>query len=207
MFKYFVEIKPLGACTQIHTHTHTHARTHAHTHTHTHARTHARTHRQTDRETERQRETETERERTLFGSDTLAFRVQKYVGKLLQNIAFEVQKYVGKILQDRDEVTVLRRKIVWGCSSVGRASDLHAADAGLIPGYGYFFKSHLSVQTLLRCPYTPVCTGINICARVKDLVVHVRVRWILETLKHRVCTTSSVARLCRSWLSLGGKQP
>ena len=46
----------------------------------------------------------------------------------------------------------------WGCSSVGRASDRHAADAGSIPRccMGFFIQSPLSVQTLLRCPYTPV---------------------------------------------------
>ena len=40
----------------------------------------------------------------------------------------------------------------------GRASDRHAADAGSIPrcGEGFFSRSQLSVQTLLRCPYTPV---------------------------------------------------
>ena len=36
---------------------------------------------------------------------------------------------------------------------------------------------------------------------VKDPVVHVRVWWIIETLKHPACTVSWVARLCRSWLS------
>ena len=29
---------------------------------------------------------------------------------------------------------------------------------------------------------------INICAHVRDPVVHVRVRWIMETLKHPACT-------------------
>ena len=43
-----------------------------------------------------------------------------------------------------------------GCSSVGRASDQNVADAGSIPrcGKGFFSRSQLSVQTLLRCPYT-----------------------------------------------------
>ena len=37
---------------------------------------------------------------------------------------------------------------------------------------------------------TPPCTiaCIYICAHVKDPVVHVRVRWIMETLKHPACT-------------------
>ena len=42
---------------------------------------------------------------------------------------------------------------------------------------------------------------INMCAHAKDSVVHVRVRWIMETLKHPAYTVGCVARLCRSWLS------
>ena len=47
----------------------------------------------------------------------------------------------------------------------------------------------------------PVC--IYICAHVKDPVVHVRIRWIMETLKHPACTVGWVAQLCCSWLTLG----
>ena len=52
------------------------------------------------------------------------------------------------------------------------------------------------------CPYTPVGNRacINICAHVKDPVVSVRVRWIMETLKHPARTEGWVARFCRSWL-------
>ena len=44
---------------------------------------------------------------------------------------------------------------------------------------------------------TPPCViaCILICAHVKDPVVHVRVRWIIETLKHPACTLGWVARL------------
>ena len=94
----------------------------------------------------------------------------------------------------------------WGCSSLGRASDRHATDAGSIPrcGKGFFSQSQLSVQTL-TCVRVPPCAiaCIYISAHVKDLVVHVRVRWIMETLKHPACTVGWVARLCRSWLSPG----
>ena len=38
-------------------------------------------------------------------------------------------------------------------------------------------------------------------------VVHVRVRWIMETRKHPACTVRRVARLCRSWLSRGTAIP
>ena len=50
-------------------------------------------------------------------------------------------------------------------------------------------------------PYAITC--INICAHVKDHVVRIRVRRVMETLKHSACTVGWVARLCHSWLSLG----
>ena len=53
-----------------------------------------------------------------------------------------------------------------------RASNHHAADAGSIPrcGKGFFSQSQLSVQTLLRCPYTPVCNRmlLHLCARKRS---------------------------------------
>ena len=44
---------------------------------------------------------------------------------------------------------------------------------------------------------TPPCAiaCINICAHVKDPAVHVRIRWIMETLKHQACTVGWMARL------------
>ena len=48
---------------------------------------------------------------------------------------------------------------------------------------------------------------INICAHVKDPVVHVRAKWIMETIKHPACTVGQTARLCRSWLSPGKSNP
>ena len=50
-----------------------------------------------------------------------------------------------------------------GCSSVGAASDWHVADEGSILwcGKGFSFQSQLSVQTLLRRPYTPVCSRMR----------------------------------------------
>ena len=52
-------------------------------------------------------------------------------------------------------------------------------------------------------PSTRTIACIYICAHVKDPVVHVRVRWIIETLKHPALTVGWVAQLCRSWLSPG----
>ena len=56
---------------------------------------------------------------------------------------------------------------------------------------------------------TPPCAiaCINICTHVQDPVVHVRVRWIMETLKHPARTQGWAAQLCRSWLSPGKTQP
>ena len=55
---------------------------------------------------------------------------------------------------------------------------------------------------------TPPCAMacINIYAHVEDPVVHVRVRWTMETLQHSACTVAWVARLCCRWL-FRGKQP
>ena len=52
-----------------------------------------------------------------------------------------------------------RKSMYRGCSSVGRASNRHAADAGSIPmcGKGFLSQTQLPVHTLLRCPYTLVC--------------------------------------------------
>ena len=73
----------------------------------------------------------------------------------------------------------------WGCSSIGRASDRHVAEAGSISwcGEDFFSRTQLSVQTLLLVR-TPLCaiTCINICAQGKGpAVVHVGVWWILSS--------------------------
>ena len=88
------------------------------------------------------------------------------------------------------------------CSSVGRVSDPLAADIGPILrcGKGFFSQGHLSVQNLSRVFRTPLnaTACINMCAHVKDLVVRVRVLWIVETQNNSACTVGCVARLCRS---------
>ena len=70
--------------------------------------------------------------------------------------------------------TAVKLKNIWGlgCSSDGRASDRHAADAGPISRCckGFFCWSQLSVQTLLRCPYIPVrnCMHLHLCACLRS---------------------------------------
>ena len=98
-------------------------------------------------------------------------------------------------------------RMEWGCSSVGRASDRCTADAGSIPlGAERYFSPRVNFQCGLSYGVrTPPCAVacINICAQVKDPVVHIRVRWFMETLEHPACTLGWVARLCRSWLCPG----
>ena len=79
----------------------------------------------------------------------------------------------------------IAQNLGWGCSSVGRASDRHDVDAEFDSPVrqGIF----LSVNIQCRLSYgvrTPPCAiaRIYICVHVKDPVVHVRVRWIMETL-------------------------
>ena len=78
-----------------------------------------------------------------------------------------------------------------GCSSVGRQSDRHAADADSIPqcGKGFSSQSQLSVQTLS----VSVHPGVQSYAltHVKDPVVHVRARWIMETQTYQVRTIAT----------------
>ena len=74
----------------------------------------------------------------------------------------------------------------WGCSSVGRAWNQQAAGAGSIPHAANDFSARVNFQYRLSYGVgAPSCAiaCINICAHVKDLVVHVRVRWIIENTK------------------------
>ena len=84
----------------------------------------------------------------------------------------------------------------WGCSSVGRASDRHAADTGSSSPVRQ--RIFLSVSFQCRLSYgvrAHPCAIAFICICVKDPAVPVRVRSILDTLKHPACTAGWVARL------------
>ena len=75
-----------------------------------------------------------------------------------------------------------------------------------LPGEARDFSPKVNFQS--RFCYsvrTPSCVVvcIYICGHIKDPVVHVRIRWIMETLKQLACTVGWVARLCRCWLSPG----
>ena len=62
------------------------------------------------------------------------------------------------------------------------------------------FQCRLSYTVhTLPCALACICT----CTHIKDPIVHVRVQWIMETLKHQACTVGWVAWLCCSWLSSG----
>ena len=66
------------------------------------------------------------------------------------------------------------------CSSVGKASDLHAAHAGSIPRCG---KGFSSADSLTRVRTPRVQSHALTSVRTLKIQVHVRVRWIMETLK------------------------
>ena len=74
------------------------------------------------------------------------------------------------------------------------------------PGAARDFSPRINFQCRLAygvCTPPRGITCINICAHIKDCVLHVRVQLIVETLKHPACTIGWVAQLCRSWLSPG----
>ena len=78
--------------------------------------------------------------------------------------------------------------------SVGRASDRiarHNTDRGSSPqcSKGFFSQSPLPVQTLLRCPYSPLCVHASTAACTAEVFK----RWqpYLNIQKH--CTLGSVA--------------
>ena len=60
------------------------------------------------------------------------------------------KKILPPLLPGLELATFRSQLIGWGCSSVGKASDQHAADAGSIPRCGevFFSQSQISVQTL-----------------------------------------------------------
>ena len=98
----------------------------------------------------------------------------------------------------------------------GEVAQIVARQAGIplgqvrFPGAAKEFSPEVNFQCRLSYGVrTPPCAiaCINVCAHVKDPVVNVRVRWILETLKHAACNVGWVARLYRSWLSLGESNP
>ena len=64
-------------------------------------------------------------------------------------------------------------------------------DAGSSPwcGNGFFSQSQLSAQTLLRCPYSPLCgiARVNISAHVKN-PKHWQPHQCLDTRKQAYCT-------------------
>ena len=66
---------------------------------------------------------------------------------------------------------------------------------------GIFLQSELSCRFPYGVRIPPCAVACTyICTHVKNPVVHGRVRWIMETLKHLARTVGWVVRLCRSWL-------
>ena len=90
----------------------------------------------------------------------------------------------------------VERKAHWGgnIAQLVRALDRHAAYTGLFGAARDFSPESAFSADSLMCVRTPLCaiTCFNICAHIKDHVVHVRVWWIMETLKHPACTVGWV---------------
>ena len=111
-------------------------------------------------------------------------------------VVLDCDRYHGAYFLAREEVDVVRL-------AERRTGQLPTQV--LFPGAARVFSPGVNFQYRLsygvrKVPCAIAC--IYICAHVKDTVVHVRVRWIMKTLKHPACTVGWVARLCRSWLSL-----
>ena len=70
---------------------------------------------------------------------------------------------------------------------------------------GTFLPQSTFSAGCFTCVRTPPCAmaDMKTCKHVQDPVVHVRARWIMQTLKHPACTEGWVAPPCRCWLSLG----
>ena len=106
------------------------------------------------------------------------------------------------------------RQPVWNSTSTkgGDEAQLVEHRTGTLPTQVRFpgtpreFSPRVNFQCRLSYGVrTPPCAiaCIYLCAHVKDPIVHDKVRWLKETLKHPACTRGWVARLCRSWLSPG----
>ena len=63
------------------------------------------------------------------------------------------------------------------------------------------YPTSLSDVTINRGPSMYIRMQKRSCTHGKDPVVHLRVRWVMETLKYPVWTVGWIARLCRSWFS------
>ena len=85
----------------------------------------------------------------------------------------------------------------WTCTPLRQVQFLGAV-RDFSPSVNFQWRLFYSVCTP---PRATMC--INICAHFKGPVVHIRVWWIMQTLKHAACTVCLLAWLCRSWLSQG----
>ena len=93
-----------------------------------------------------------------------------------------------------------------GCSSLIEHRTVTPLTQFRFPGAARDFSPRVNFQCRLSYSVcTPPCViaCIYTCAHIKDPIVQVRVRWIMETLKHPAYTLGWVAQLCRSWLSSG----
>ena len=86
----------------------------------------------------------------------------------------------------------------WGCNSAGRNWTGTPPTQVQFLGAARDFSLRVNYQCRLSYSvHTLPCdiTCIYIYAHIKDPIVHVRVWWIIKTLKHPECTLAPVARL------------
>ena len=94
----------------------------------------------------------------------------------------------------------------WGCSSLVEHRTTMLLTQVRFPSVARNFLTESTFSANCRtCVHTFLCAiaFTNICAHAKEPALLVRVRWIIETLKHPACTVGWVAQLCHSWLSPG----
>ena len=105
--------------------------------------------------------------------------------------------YTGKF----HTILMITTHCLGGCGDVAQLVE-HQTGMPLtqvrFPDAARVFSARVNFQCRLSYGvHTPLCavTCINTCAHLKDPGVHVRVWWIIETLKHPACIIGWVARL------------
>ena len=89
--------------------------------------------------------------------------------------------------------------IRWLCRLDGGTLDWHSADSIPKYGKGFFSQSQLSLHCLTVSEH--LCMQSHALIR-RRMLVHVRVQWIMEALKHPAYTVGWVAWICCSLLFL-----
>ena len=117
---------------------------------------------------------------------------------MLRPLAFRPENYTLSLFDNRNGLGDVAQLVEHRTGTPPTQVRFPGAARNFSPGVNLQCRLSYGVRT---SPCAIAC--IYICAQVTDPVVRVRVRWIMETLKHQACTVGWVARLCRIWLSPG----